>query len=131
MQKSLHRSKLTLCLTRAFSTTSTNYRAAVLLHGSGVADGTEITEAVSILINLSKAGAKTQCFAPNRAQAHVISHITQETQNQTRNVLEESARIARGNCKDLKELKSSDFDVLIIPGGFGAAKNLSDFAFLG
>ena len=103
----------------------------MLLHGCGVNDGTEITEAVSIMINLSKAGAYTQCFAPNRDQAHVIDHLSENEQKQTRNVLQESARIARGNCKDLKELKATDFDVLIIPGGFGVAKNLSDFAFKG
>ena len=45
--------------------------------------------------------------------------------------MEESARIARGNVKDLNELDFHDFDALIIPGGFGAAKNLSDFGIVG
>ena len=102
-----------------------------MLHGCGVNDGTEITEAVSLLVNLSKVGAYTECFAPNRAQAHVVNHLTGEEQKEERNVMVESARISRGNCKDLVDLNANDFDALIIPGGFGAAKNLSDFGFKG
>jgi enhancing lycopene biosynthesis protein 2 len=108
------------------------YKAAVLLHGCGVYDGAETTETVAALVGLSRAGAQVTCFAPNRTQYHVVNHLSgfEDTQ-QKRNILEESARIARGNVKDLNELMVEDFDALIVPGGFGAAKNLSDFGIVG
>ena len=108
-----------------------DFRAAVIFHGNGVYDGTECTEAVAMLVGLSRLGAEVQVFAPDRAQAHVVNHMTGEEQSQQRNVLEESARIARGNVKALNELSASDYDALLIPGGFGAAKNLCSFGFKG
>ncbi|TNV75987.1 hypothetical protein FGO68_gene2334 [Halteria grandinella] len=108
-----------------------NFRAAVILAGNGVYDGSEITEAVSMLIALSKHASEYKIFAPNIPQAHVVNHITGEEQKETRNVLVESARIARGNISDLKTLDSTQFDAILLPGGFGAAKNLSTFAFKG
>ncbi len=106
-------------------------KVAVVLAGCGVYDGAEINEAVLTLLALEKAGAEYQCFAPNIDQMHVINHLTGEQMNETRNVLVEAARIARGNIKDLTEAAVADFDALIVPGGFGAAKNLSDFAVKG
>jgi len=103
-------------------------RTAVLLAGCGVFDGSEIHEAVLTLLALDRAGAEIICSAPDMDQLHVINHITQETMDQKRNVLVESARIARGDIVDLKTLTAKDLDALIIPGGFGAAKNLSTFA---
>jgi enhancing lycopene biosynthesis protein 2 len=106
-------------------------KIGVLLSGCGVFDGAEIHESVLTLLALDRAGAEIVCMAPNMEQAHVINHLTQEVMNETRNVLIESARIARGGIEDLQKVKASDIDALIIPGGFGAAKNLSDFAFKG
>lgn len=102
---------------------------AVVLSGSGVYDGSEIHEATAILANLSRAGADIQCYAPDEKQMHVIDHTKgAPDEKDSRNVLVESARIARGNVKPLSELTSSSADAVIFPGGFGAAKNLSDFA---
>ena len=102
---------------------------AVLLSGCGVFDGTEIHEAVLTLLAISRAGARYQCFAPNIKQMHVVNHFTGEVNTEeTRNVLIESARIARGEVLDTHSLDISQFDGLVIPGGFGAAKNLSNFA---
>ncbi len=106
-------------------------KVAVILSGCGVFDGAEIHESVLTLWALEQENADYQCFAPNINQAHVINHLTGEEMNEQRNVLVEAARIARGNIKDLKEFNAADFDALILPGGFGAAKNLSDFAFKG
>ncbi|WP_296266816.1 isoprenoid biosynthesis glyoxalase ElbB [Pseudomonas sp. UBA6562] len=106
-------------------------KVAVILSGCGVYDGAEIQESVITLLRLDQRGAHVQCFAPNVAQMHVIDHLTGEEMAETRNVLVESARIARGEVKDLREAKVEDFDALIVPGGFGAAKNLSDFAVKG
>ncbi len=106
-------------------------KVAVILSGCGVYDGSEIHEAVITLLRLDQRGAKVQCFAPNIAQLHVVDHLTGEVSGETRNVLSESARIARGDVKDVRQLHAADFDALIIPGGFGAAKNLSDFAIAG
>ena len=103
-------------------------KIAVILSGCGVYDGAEIHESVITLLRLDQRGAKVQCFAPNIAQMHVINHLTGEVMPETRNVLVESARIARGEVKDLREADAKDFDALIVPGGFGAAKNLSNFA---
>ena len=106
-------------------------KVGVLLSGCGVFDGAEIHESVITLLTLDRAGAEIVCMAPDMEQLHVINHLTQEVTDEKRNVLVESARIARGEIKDLKDVKASDLDALIIPGGFGAAKNLSDFAVKG
>jgi enhancing lycopene biosynthesis protein 2 len=106
-------------------------KVAVILSGSGVYDGAEIHESVITLLRLDQRGAQVQCFAPNIAQLHVINHLTGEEMPETRNVLVESARIACGNIKDIREADVEDFDALIVPGGFGAAKNLSNFAIEG
>ena len=103
-------------------------KVAVILSGCGVYDGAEIYESVITLLRLDQRGAQVQCFAPNIAQLHVINHLTGEEMPESRNVLVESARIARGNVKDLREADVEDFDALIVPGGFGTAKNLSNFA---
>lgn len=103
-------------------------KVAVILSGCGVYDGAEIHESVITLLRLDQRGAQVQCFAPNIPQLHVIDHLTGEQTSETRNVLVESARIARGQVKDIREADVSEFDALIVPGGFGAAKNLSSFA---
>jgi len=103
-------------------------KVAVILSGCGVYDGAEIHESVITLLRLDQRGAQVQCFAPNIVQLHVINHLTGEEMPESRNVLVESARIARGNVKDLREARAEDFDALIVPGGFGSAKNLSNFA---
>ncbi|KAJ5070183.1 glyoxalase elbb [Anaeramoeba ignava] len=103
-------------------------KVAVVLSGCGVYDGSEIQEAVSTLIHLSKNGAEYQCFAPNKEQMHVIDHLKTEPTKESRNVLTESARIVRGDIKPLNDINIKEMDAIIFPGGFGAAKNLSDFA---
>mmetsp|Transcript_7017 Transcript_7017/g.11786 ORF Transcript_7017/g.11786 Transcript_7017/m.11786 type:complete len:150 (+) Transcript_7017:35-484(+) len=108
-----------------------NFRAALILSGNGVYDGTETTEAVSTIVALSKQKVEVQCFAPDKEQHHVVNHLDGSEMDQTRNALVESARIARGDVKKLDELKAADFDAVFVPGGFGAAKNLSDFAVKG
>lgn len=107
-------------------------KVAVILAGSGVYDGSELHEAVITLLALNRQDAEVQCFAPNIAQMHVVNHLTGEvSEGETRNVLVESARIARGEVNDVVDLEAKDFDALVIPGGFGAAKNLCDFALNG
>ena len=103
-------------------------RIGVLLAGCGVFDGSEIHEAVLTLLTLDREGADIICMAPDMEQLHVVNHLTQEPVEEKRNVLVESARIARGEIRDLQTVNEGDLDGLIIPGGFGAAKNLSDFA---
>ena len=105
-----------------------NKKVAVILSGCGVYDGSEIYESVITLLRLDQRGAQVRCFAPDIAQHHVINHRTGEEMPESRNVLTEAARLARGQIEDLAEARAEDFDALIIPGGFGAAKNLSDFA---
>lgn len=106
-------------------------KIGVLLSGCGVYDGSEIHEAVLTLLYIAKEGAEALCFAPDIAQAHVINHLSGAEEPETRNVLKESARIARGEIKNIKDMNIGDIDALILPGGFGAAKNLSEFAFKG
>ncbi len=106
-------------------------KVAVVLSGCGVFDGSEIHEAVLTLLAIDRQGASYQCFAPDIAQRHVVDHLRGEETGETRNVLVESARIARGNIKPLREFDAGAFDALVFPGGFGAAKNLSSFAFDG
>lgn len=106
-------------------------KVAVILSGSGVFDGAEIHESVLALHAIEKQGATWHCFAPNIDQLHVINHKTGEEMDETRNVLVESARIARGRIEDVAKLNVDDYDALLLPGGFGAAKNLTDFAIKG
>jgi enhancing lycopene biosynthesis protein 2 len=103
----------------------------VLLAGCGVYDGAEIHEAVLTLLALDRAGARAVCMAPNAPQLHVVNHLTGEVTGETRNVLVEAARIARGQISDLASVSATDLDALVLPGGFGAAKNLCDFAVKG
>lgn len=106
-----------------------NVKVAVVLSGCGVYDGSEIHEASACLVHLSRAQADVAVFAPDVNQMHVLNHVTgQPVPNQTRNVLEESGRIARGRVQKMTALKASTFDALLFPGGFGVAKNISTFA---
>ncbi|HYG89865.1 MAG TPA: isoprenoid biosynthesis glyoxalase ElbB [Azospirillum sp.] len=106
-------------------------RIGVVLSGCGVYDGAEIHEAVCTLLAIDQAGAEAVCYAPNVDQAHVVNHLTGQEVSETRNVLVEAARIARGKIRDLAGFRADDVDALIFPGGFGAVKNLSTFAFKG
>ena len=103
----------------------------VILAGSGVYDGAEIHEAVLTMLALDKRGVNMVIAAPNVNQYHVVNHLNGQEMNETRNVLIEAARIARGNIKDIKDVNPSELDAVILPGGFGVAKNLCDFAFKG
>ncbi len=103
-------------------------KIAIILSGCGVYDGSEIHEAVLTLLAVEQNGGKYRCFAPNINQHHVVNHFTGEVSDETRNVLVESARIARGDIEDIVDLNTDDFDALLVPGGFGAAKNLCNFA---
>ena len=107
-------------------------KVALLLAGSGVYDGSEIYEGTLTMLALDKAGIQWQCMAPDIEQAHVIDHRTgDEMPGEKRNVLVEAARLARGEIIDLADAKVDDYDAVIVPGGFGVAKNLSTFAFKG
>lgn len=102
-------------------------RIGVLLSGCGYLDGAEIHEAVCTLLAIDKAGAEAVCMAPD-VELEVVNHLTGEATGEKRNVLIESARIARGEIQDVAAVSADELDALILPGGYGAAKNLSDFA---
>ena len=106
-------------------------KIGVCLSGCGVNDGAEIHESVITALTLDKAGVEILFTAPNMEQAKVVNHLTGDEMGESRNVLVESARIARGNIIDLAELTANNMDALIFPGGFGAALNLCDFALKG
>ena len=102
-------------------------KVAVILSGCGFLDGAEITEAISTLIAIGQNGAAYEVFAPNK-DVEETNHLTQKPTGQKRNVLQEAARIARGEIQPLEQLKAKDFDALAFPGGFGAALHLCNFA---
>lgn len=106
-----------------------NRRYAVILSGCGAKDGSEIHEAVMALYAIKENGNDYAVFAPDIEQKEVVNHLNDKVTTEKRNVLVESARIARGSIRPLGELAVDQFDVLLFPGGFGAAKNLFDFAF--
>ena len=107
-------------------------RFAVILAGCGHKDGAEISEAVSLLLAIDQHQCAYQCFAPDRPQTEVIDHASgKKVCNAKRNILAEAARIARGNILPIEQFKAEDYDALFFPGGFGAAKNLCDYAFKG
>jgi enhancing lycopene biosynthesis protein 2 len=107
-------------------------KVGVILSGCGVYDGAEIHETVITMLALDRHGAEMVLCAPDVQQMHVVNHLTGDVvENERRNVLVESARIARGNIRDVAEVSADELDALILPGGFGAAKNLCDFAVKG
>lgn len=103
-------------------------KVGVILSGCGVMDGAEIHEAVCTMLALDRAGAEIVCLAPNKDQMDVVNHLTNTPQGEKRNVLVEAARIARGKIRDVATVKASELDAAILPGGFGAAKNVCTFA---
>ena len=104
-------------------------KVGVVLSGCGFLDGAEIHEATLTLLALDRAGAEIVCIAPNSDQMHVVDHgAGAPVEGAARNTLTESARIARGEISDIATVKGSDFDAVVFPGGYGAAKNLSTFA---
>lgn len=110
----------------------TKPRVGVLLAGCGVYDGAEIHEAVLTLLALDRLGAQAVCLAPDVPQMHVVDHRTGKVaEGEGRNVLTEAARIARGDVTDVAKVDAASLDALVVPGGFGAAKNLCDFAVKG
>lgn len=105
-----------------------NKKIAIVLAGSGVFDGAEIHESTMTMLAIHQAGGTYQCFAPDLDQMHVVNHFTGKEMKESRNVLVEASRIARGNIISLDEMEMKDYDAIIFPGGFGVAKNLCTFA---
>ncbi len=106
-------------------------KIGILLSGCGVYDGAEIQEAILAMLAVKEVGADYQCISVDKNQHHVINHLNGEEMNENRNMLIESARIARGNIKNINDVNPSNIDALIIPGGFGSAKNFTTWAFNG
>lgn len=106
-------------------------KVCVILSGAGHLDGAELRESLFTLLTLDQRNISVEVFAPDKDQHHVINHITGEEMPEKRNVLIEAARVTRGKINPLDDLVAENFDALVIPGGFGVAKNLSDFAFNG
>jgi len=103
----------------------------ILLSGCGVYDGAEIQEATMAMLAITEEGHEYQCISLNKLQHHVVNHLTGDEMDEERNMMIEAARIARGDVKELKDITPADIDALVIPGGFGSAKNFSKWAFLG
>jgi len=106
-------------------------KIGVLLSGCGVYDGAEIQESVLTLLSIEEIGATAVCISVDKPQHHVINHLTGEVMNESRNMMIESARIARGEVTNILDINPADIDALVIPGGFGSAKNFTDWAFNG
>lgn len=106
-------------------------KIGILLSGCGVYDGAEIQEAVLSMLAVQEIGAEYICISVDAPQHHVINHTTGEEMPETRNMLVEAARIARGEIRNINSIAPADIDALIIPGGFGSAKNFTKWAFEG
>ena len=104
---------------------------AVILAGCGRKDGSEINEAITLLLSLEQHHCEYQCFAPNRPQTEVIDHLTDKKVKEERNILTEAARLARSNVRPVEEYKAEDYDGLLFSGGYGVAKNLCNYAYKG
>lgn len=103
---------------------------AIILSGCGNRDGSELQETLSLMLAIDRRGGQYQCFAPD-GKYKVVSHLTGNESGESRDLYEESARIARGNIRPLADYRAADYDALALPGGMGAARNLSSFAFQG
>lgn len=106
-------------------------KVCLILSGAGHLDGAELRESIFTLLSLDEKNIPVDIFAPNIDQYHVINHLNGEEMTEKRNVLIEAARVARGKVQDLNELNPENYDAIVLPGGFGVAKNLCDFAFKG
>ena len=106
-------------------------KIGVLLSGCGVYDGVEIQEAVLTMLAIEEKGAEVICISVDQPQYHVINHLNGEVMNEQRNMLIEAARIARGKIHEISTIAPADIDALVIPGGFGSAKNFTKWAFSG
>ena len=106
-------------------------KIGILLSGCGVYDGVEVQEAVLSMLAVTETGNEYQCISVNKNQHHVINHLNGDDMKEERNMMIESARIARGDVKEISEITPANIDALIIPGGFGSAKNFTDWAFNG
>lgn len=106
-------------------------KIGILLSGCGVYDGAEIQEAILAMLAVKEVGADYQCISVDKNQYHVINHLKGEEMSENRNMLIESARIARGDIKNINDINPSNIDALLIPGGFGSAKNFTTWAFNG
>ena len=106
-------------------------KIGVLLSGCGVYDGAEIQEAVLTLLAIEEIDAEAICISIDKEQYHVVNHLNGQEMDESRNMLIESARIARGNIQDINNIDPADIDALVIPGGFGSAKNFTKWAFSG
>lgn len=105
---------------------------AVVLAGCGRKDGSEINEAITLLLSIEQHHCEYQCFAPDRPQAEVVDHLTdKKVANAKRNILTEAARLARSNVRPIEEYHAADYDGLLFSGGYGVAKNLCDYAYKG
>ncbi|MDP5099187.1 MAG: isoprenoid biosynthesis glyoxalase ElbB [Crocinitomicaceae bacterium] len=106
-------------------------KIGVLLSGCGVYDGAEIQEAVLTMLAIEEKGAEVICISLDQPQYHVVNHLNGEVMNEQRNILIEAARIARGKIHEISTIAPADIDALVIPGGFGSAKNFTKWAFSG
>lgn len=106
-------------------------KIGILLSGCGVYDGAEIQETVLTMLAIKESGHDYVCISIDKPQHHVINHLNGEVMNESRNMLVESARIARGEIKNIMETGPAELDALVIPGGFGSAKNFTKWAFSG
>ena len=104
---------------------------AVILAGCGRKDGSEINEAITLLLSIEQHHCEYQCFAPNRPQTEVVDHLTEKQVKEERNILTEAARLARSRILPIEDYKAADFDGLLFSGGYGVAKNLCDYAYKG
>jgi len=127
----LQSKSLAVVLLRTMSSAAAGQKVAVVLSGCGVYDGTEVHEAAAALAALSRHGVVPTMYAPDKKQAHVVDHTAGTEMDQERNVLKESARIARGAVAPLSDLKAADFSAVVFPGGFGAAKKFIRFRIQG
>jgi enhancing lycopene biosynthesis protein 2 len=108
-----------------------NKKFAIIIGGAGHRDGSEIQETVMTMLAIEQHDSTYELFAPDRDQYHVINHLTGEEMAESRNLLVEAARIARGNIRSLDDFSITNFDAVIFPGGFGVAKNFFNYAFKG
>ncbi|MBM65721.1 MAG: isoprenoid biosynthesis protein ElbB [Myxococcales bacterium] len=107
-------------------------RIGFVLSGAGVFDGAELHESVLCLLALDRGDAEVIFMAPDKDQFHVVDHQSgTPAEGERRSVLSEAARLARGPVRPLAEVSADEVDAILMPGGFGAAKNLSTWAFSG
>ena len=107
-------------------------KTAIILSGCGQVDGSETHETILTILALEQHNLDWEGLAPSGLQTEVYDHYTNTKENiSPSSMITEAARLVRGNITIINAVNASDYAAVIIPGGAGVIKNLSNYSTAG